>query len=548
LVRLAIGPKRLTIPVHGALDMRFMAKRNLRRIHLRRLAIALAIVGVAAVLPVPAGAQFPFFHNDYDQRPNRPPPPPQRGFFSFPFFNPGEQSNRPPPPVESYKAPPPRKLETPPTSTVVVVGDSMADWLAYGLEETLADSPEIGVVRKIRPTSGLIRYEPHNDTLDWSQAIKDVLATEKPSAIIVMLGLNDRLSIRDRVPPPPPPPPPPRPGAQRNGEPPAQAAGQAAPQSPQGADKSPAAQSAPDAVPQDSEQPPVAASEPQRPGPGGSYEFRTDKWAELYGKRIDDMIAALKSKAVPVLWVGLPAIWGTRGTNDMSYLDELYRERAERAGIVYVDIWDGFVDENGRYVTQGPDFEGQIRRLRTGDGVHFTKVGAVKLAQYVAQDLRRVMANRLVPVALPAPEQGSPKPGGPRPAIGPVLPLTATGGGEGGDLLGAGGRTLPVNADPMAARVLSHGDPIAAPSGRADDFSWPRPGTDANGAADAEPEPAALMPPRSSTKSAAAPNVAKKPDDAKGKTRPAPTPTAAQPAPRAALDGARRPPAPAGGF
>src|SRR5208282_3386881 len=175
--------------------MRFMAKRNLRRIHLRRLAIALAIVGVAAVLPVPAGAQFPFFHNDYDQRPNRPPPPPQRGFFSFPFFNPGEQSNRPPPPVESYKAPPPRKLETPPTSTVVVVGDSMADWLAYGLEETLADSPEIGVVRKIRPTSGLIRYEPHNDTLDWSQAIKDVLATEKPSAIIVMLGLNDRLSI-----------------------------------------------------------------------------------------------------------------------------------------------------------------------------------------------------------------------------------------------------------------------------------------------------------------------------------------------------------------
>jgi hypothetical protein len=150
-------------------------------------------------------------------------------------------------------------------------------------------------------------------------------------------------------------------------------------------------------------------------------------------------------------------------------------------------------------------------------------------------------------VALPAPEQGLPKPGGPRPAIGPVLPLTATatGGGEGGDLLGAGGRTLPVNADPIAARVLSHGDPIAAPSGRADDFSWPRPGTDANGAADAEPEPAAL---------AAAPakpgtaNPAKKPDDSKGKTRPAPTPTAAQPAPRAALDGARRPPAPAGGF
>ena len=67
----------------------------------------------------------------------------------------------------------------------------------------------------------------------------------------------------------------------------------------------------------------------------------------------------------------------------MGYLDEIYRERAEKAGIVYVDIWDGFVDDSGRYAVQGPDFEGQIRRLRTGDGVHFTKAGAVKLANYV---------------------------------------------------------------------------------------------------------------------------------------------------------------------
>ena len=116
------------------------------------------------------------------------------------------------------------------------------------------------------------------------------------------------------------------------------------------------------------------------------------------------MIAALKSKGVPMLWVGLPAIHGTKSTSDMGYLDELYRERAEKAGIIYVDIWDGFVDEQGRYAVQGPDFEGQIRRLRTGDGVHFTKAGAVKLASYVDRDLRRVMSSHVTPVALPGPE------------------------------------------------------------------------------------------------------------------------------------------------
>ncbi len=57
---------------------------------------------------------------------------------------------RPPPAVDYSKAPPPRKLEAPPTSTVVVIGDSLADWLAYGLDETYTDQPDIGVERKIR--------------------------------------------------------------------------------------------------------------------------------------------------------------------------------------------------------------------------------------------------------------------------------------------------------------------------------------------------------------------------------------------------------------
>ena len=35
-----------------------------------------------------------------------------------------------------------------PTTTIVVMGDGMADWLAYGLEDAFSDSPEIAIVRK----------------------------------------------------------------------------------------------------------------------------------------------------------------------------------------------------------------------------------------------------------------------------------------------------------------------------------------------------------------------------------------------------------------
>jgi hypothetical protein len=457
---------------------------------------------------------------------------PNRDFFS-PFF--GDRYNRPAPAVDYSKAPPPRKLEKPPTSTVVVFGDSMADWLGYGLDELYSEQPETGVERKIRATSGLVRYDAKNETLEWPQAVKDALANEKPDAIVVMLGLNDRVPLRDKTPPPP--------NAKRDGEP-AQAAKHTASQ--------PAPQAPPDknAMPADTEAPPLPAAqaETQRPVPGGSYEFHTDQWATLYAKRIDDMIAALKSKGVPIVWVGLPAVRGTKATSDMSYLDELYRERADKAGIIYIDIWDGFVDDDGRYAVQGPDFEGQVRRLRTADGVHFTKAGAVKVASYVDRELRRVMSTHVAPVALPAPESApkSEAAANTRPDVGPVLPLSTGGGEHGGDLLGAGDHPPQTTSDPIAAKVLSRGDVLAAPTGRADDFSWPRPSAGASTTADIAPQPTALNPAAPTKKTDKAKSAADVGKDNKNKPGKDSRVTKTRRSTNADLDGAPVPPAPVG--
>jgi hypothetical protein len=145
---------------------------------------------------------------------------------------------------------------------------------------------------------------------------------------------------------------------------------------------------------------------------------------------------------------------------------------------VYVDIWDGFVDEAGRYSPQGPDYEGQIRRLRSGDGVYYTKFGARKLAHYVEREIQRSIANRGMPVALPVPvdpglQAPNAKPDGPaqRPLAGPVVPLTAMQSAP-EELIGSG-RAAPA-ADATVSRALTKGETVAAPSGRADDFSWPR--------------------------------------------------------------------------
>lgn len=43
-------------------------------------------------------------------------------------------------------------------------------------------------------------------------------------------------------------------------------------------------------------------------------------------------------------------------------------------------MWDGFVDEGGKFVITGYDMNGQQARLREADGIGMTQAGKRKLA------------------------------------------------------------------------------------------------------------------------------------------------------------------------
>jgi uncharacterized protein len=449
------------------------------------LAVAVALlVGIAG----PASAQF-FNFPSFGGPPRPPQGLPQRGggfgggggWPGGDLFAPFQQPAPKRVVREDYsRAPSPEKRETVPERNVLVLGDAMADWLAYGLEDTYADQPDMGVIRKPKTYSGLIRYQPKGDPADWAAAAKGILATEKPEAIVVMLGLNDRISMRE-------------PAAEKSDAKPAEKKDARAKPEAKPADAKPGSKPddaagkpgekavdtelSPDDAADNSDTPPAIAPEKSTRSPNGIYEFREERWVELYNRKIEEFIAVLKSKGVPVLWVGLPAVRGTKATSDTLFLDSLYREAAAKAGITYVDVWDGFVDEAGRYLQQGPDFEGQIRRLRSYDGVYFTQAGARKLAHYVEREITRLLAARSAPIALPT-EPATPdtnaKPGqpAPRPLAGPILPLVESSVGTDQLLGGPGSR--PAAVDPLAARTLVKGEPLAPPAGRADDFAWPR--------------------------------------------------------------------------
>src|SRR5262249_16534702 len=254
----------------------------------------------------------------------------ERSLFNFPGFEP--QPRRPviqEPPSDqptgvvynsSVEADAQRLI--PAREYILVFGDVMADQIAQGLADAFVnDGPEVAVSRKTKANSGFVR----GDYYDWVGQAPTLLAKEKLTAIVVMLGVNDRQPLRDDQ---------------------------------------------------------------------GAQEFRTDRWRELYGKRIEDFLAKLKDKNVPIFLVGLPSTRNPKLSTDVVYIDEILAERTRKVGGFYVDAWDGFVNDAGDFMATGPALDGQTRRLRAADGIHFTKAGQRKLAHYVERELIRLFDSR----------------------------------------------------------------------------------------------------------------------------------------------------------
>lgn len=410
-------------------------------------ALRCLFVGIAFVLALLAGtpllAQAPYVDDRYPHlfAPRNQAP----RIISIPeSTRPAPRPARPADPIRPPRERPGHGARAPgaeahaaPTTFVLVLGDNLAEWLAYGLQEAFEDVPELGVVDRTRLSSGLARPE----TQDWTQAIPEILARQgKVDFIVMMLGAHDRQPIRLE---------------------------------------------------------------------GESLDAESEKWKEIYAQRVAQAMQAMRARGVPVYWVGVPPLRGQRLSAHMTMLNEIYKEQAQKNGVAYVDVWNGFVDEHGNYTQFGPDFAGQVRRLRTADGVHFTLAGARKLALFLERELRRDLLGRITP-ALPEapsdpgqphpPEAGDmPAPLAPRPVAGPVLVLHG---------IPAGPAALPPSEAPppvaelagaaparplsgVAASVLVRGEAPPPVAGRIDDFRWPRAAQQAPGPA---PGPAAARP------------------------------------------------------
>src|ERR1051325_11319749 len=179
--------------------------RSFWRIFTERGPLVALTVAVALLVGIAGPASAQFFNFGNFGRPAPPQPIPQQrggsGWFGNDFFQPFRQEAPRRQVREDFsKAPPPEKRDASapaPERNILVLGDAMADWLAYGLEEAWSEQPDMGVIRKHKTVSGLINNSRKARPRTGRPGARGILAAEKPDAVVVMLGLHDRTSIRD---------------------------------------------------------------------------------------------------------------------------------------------------------------------------------------------------------------------------------------------------------------------------------------------------------------------------------------------------------------
>ena len=206
---------------------------------------------------------------------------------------------------------------------------------------------------------------------------------------------------------------------------------------------------------------------------GEKEKFRSEAWTRQYEARVARIATLARDGGKPLLWMGMPPFQSSALTADMTTLNNLYRAGVEKAGGEFVDIWDGFVDEEGKFVISGSDINGQQVRLRGSDGINFTKAGKRKLAFYVEKEIRRLLGDAAADgpglqgdlkdlvVAAPPTEDAEITKTQPISLADPAL--------DGGTTL-LGAAPIKGNGKSLRDKLVEKGETADAPLGRVDDF------------------------------------------------------------------------------
>ena len=126
---------------------------------------------------------------------------------------------------------------------------------------------------------------------------------------------------------------------------------------------------------------------------GHAIAYKTDAWKEMYSERLNGVLGLFKSARTPVVWLGQPVAREAEYTDDMAFLNKIFEDTVPAAGGDYLPLWTVIADESGNYAAYGKGLDGETKRLRQDDGIHFTPAGYDIIAVKVKAQIDTLLAN-----------------------------------------------------------------------------------------------------------------------------------------------------------
>jgi uncharacterized protein len=218
--------------------------------------------------------------------------------------------------------------------------------------------------------------------------------------------------------------------------------------------------------------------------------FNTPEWIAAYEARIDELLDVLNSARMKVFWVAIPPMGDAKYEADMKIVADLQKQEVLSKGQVYVDLRSAFLTPDGEYTDKGPDDTGDVRKLRSRDGVTFFKQGNNRFGQLLLAEIKRVIGSGQIDTT-PA---FTPKVDLPSPAVA-VVPLFGQDTGDGtfftfqpdakrisemarvvaGEIVVPAISRADIVPGSEAEKLFILGQALPAPAGRFDDFSYVKP-------------------------------------------------------------------------
>lgn len=138
--------------------------------------------------------------------------------------------------------------------------------------------------------------------------------------------------------------------------------------------------------------------------------MRTPEWEAEYARRIGQLAEVVRDCGARLLLVGMPIMRSDAFSDKIRWLNEVTRQAVTQEGGLYVDIFDTAATPEGTYRLD-VTVDGHTSRMRTDDGIHFTRLGGIHVARILATRLARTVVLR--PRAPEAPDSDTPAPPAP---------------------------------------------------------------------------------------------------------------------------------------